>query len=445
MTKRERVEAVYDLRPADRIPFVPAIYEHKGALIGKSPSQICRNADYLHAGLLKELEVYDADMLVIGIDVYNVEAEALGCQVVYFDGSNDCPGIVAPLIANPADLRRLGVPDPASAGRMPLYLDVANRLSREIGADVIVRGAVTGPYSMAAELIGAGKFVLLSVEDPAFAREVVDFCAQVTVEFGKAFLQRGVEPIVFDSRATPMLASPRVFRNLALPVYRDYVLPELKAAGGRFLPLIIGGNTTPIIDDLLATGATQFLSDHPANLAKWCEKALAASVGARQCRRAAGEPRTRRGNPPPGRRDPQEVPRASRLPARLRRTRLRRPAGAHPCDPPHAGRACRGRPGFRTGTGVTRHKEKPLRQGVTMARRAAKCDESQAPFCCPRQSHGLAPLPHGRGSVRVYYSILYAIGAATVRERSKRDFQRRGLSRPGRSLNRSAFHRRQAG
>ena len=281
MTKRERVEAVYDLRPADRIPFVPAIYEHKGALIGKSPSQICRNADYLHAGLLKELEVYDADMLVIGIDVYNVEAEALGCQVVYFDGSNDCPGIVAPLIANPADLRRLGVPDPASAGRMPLYLDVANRLSREIGADVIVRGAVTGPYSMAAELIGAGKFVLLSVEDPAFAREVVDFCAQVTVEFGKAFLQRGVEPIVFDSRATPMLASPRVFRNLALPVYRDYVLPELKAAGGRFLPLIIGGNTTPIIDDLLATGATQFLSDHPANLAKWCEKALAASVPVR--------------------------------------------------------------------------------------------------------------------------------------------------------------------
>lgn len=48
MTKRERVEAVYGLKKADRIPFVPAIYEHKGALIGKSPSEICRNADYLY-------------------------------------------------------------------------------------------------------------------------------------------------------------------------------------------------------------------------------------------------------------------------------------------------------------------------------------------------------------------------------------------------------------
>lgn len=281
MTKRERVEAVYALQPADRIPFVPAIYEHKGALIGKSPSQICRNADLLHAGLCRELEVYDADMLVIGIDVYNVEAESLGCKVVYFDNSNDCPGIVEPIIDCPAALSRLGVPDPDRDGRMPIYLDVAQRLGRESGKSIILRGAVTGPYSMAAELIGAEKFVLLTVEDPDFAREVIEFCARVTVEFGKAFLQRGVEPIIFDSRATPTLASPRIVRSLVLPAYRDFIFPELKAAGGRFLPLIIGGNTTSIIDDLIATGATQFLSDRSANLAKWCEKALAACVPVR--------------------------------------------------------------------------------------------------------------------------------------------------------------------
>lgn len=281
MTKRERVEAVYALESADRIPFVPAIYEHKGALIGKSPSEICRNPDYLYDGLMRELETYDPDMLVIGIDVYNVEAEALGCKVVYFEDSDDCPGIVDPIVDGPSALDKLGVPDPERASRMPLYLEVAERLQRDIGASVIVRGAVTGPYSMAAELIGAEKFVLLTIDDPAFARQVIDFCARVTVEFGKAFLRRGVEPILFDSRATPTLASPRVVRSLLLPVYRDYVLPELKAACGRFLPLIIGGNTTPIIDDLLATGATQFLSDHPANLAKWCEKALAARVPVR--------------------------------------------------------------------------------------------------------------------------------------------------------------------
>lgn len=281
MTKRERVEAVYTLRPADRIPFVPAIYEHKGALIGKSPSEICRDADLLEAGLWKELDTYDADMLVIGIDVYNVEAEALGCRVVYFEDSNDCPGIVEPIVDGPAAADRLGVPDPTRDGRMPLYLDVARRLQRQLGSSMIVRGAVTGPYSMAAELVGAEQFVLLTVDEPAFARRLIEFCARVTVEFGKAFLRCGVEPILFDSRATPTLASPRVVRSLLIPVYRDYVLPELKAAGGRFLPLIIGGNTTPIIDDLIATGATQFLADRPANLAQWCATARAAGVPVR--------------------------------------------------------------------------------------------------------------------------------------------------------------------
>jgi uroporphyrinogen decarboxylase len=281
MTKRERVERVYRLEKSDRVPFVPAIYEHKGALIGKSPSEICRNAEFLYQGLKKEVEVYDADMLVIGIDVYNVEAEALGCKVVYFEDTHDVPGIVQPIIRDRAGLAKLGVPDPSRDGRMPLYLDVAERIGRELGGDMIVRGAVTGPYSMAAELIGAEAFVMLTVDDPEFSREVLAFCAKVTAEFSKAFLARGVEPIIFDSRATPTLASPRVVREQVLPIYRDYVLPELKAAGGRYLPLIIGGNTTPIIDELIATGATQFLSDRPANLKKWCEKALAARVPVR--------------------------------------------------------------------------------------------------------------------------------------------------------------------
>jgi len=277
MTKRERVQAVYAMRKADKIPFVPAIYEHKGKLVGVSPSEVCRNADYLHDGLNEELRIYDPDMLVIGIDVYNVEAEAMGCEVHYFNDSNDVPAIVKPLFQSPADLDRTGVPDPERDGRMPVYLKVAEAMHRE-HPDVIVRGAVTGPYSMAAELVGAEQFVFATVEQPEYAVKVMNLCAQVTVAFSKAFLKRGVEPIIFDSRATPQLASPRVFRNQLLPIYRDYVLPELKAAGGRFLPLIIGGNTTAIIDDLIATGATQFLCDRPARLDKWREKTLAAGV-----------------------------------------------------------------------------------------------------------------------------------------------------------------------
>jgi uroporphyrinogen decarboxylase len=178
MTKRQRVEAVYNLQKADRIPFAPATYEHKGKLVGKAPSEICRNAEALYAGLKAELAVYDPDLLVIGIDVYNVKAEAMGCKVVYFENSDEVPAIVEPLIKNPSDLGRLGVPDPDKDGRMPVYLQVAEALGKEIGSEIIIRGAVTGPFSMATSLVGVEKLLIATVEDSEFVEELLRFGAR---------------------------------------------------------------------------------------------------------------------------------------------------------------------------------------------------------------------------------------------------------------------------
>lgn len=294
MTRRERVETVYALGKPDRIPFVPAIYEHKARLIGRSPSQVCRNAELLYESLLAELRVYDPDMLVVGLDVYNVEAEALGCRVVYFEDSNHVPGITAPLLESAGDLDRLGLPDPESGGRMPLYLRVAGALQCELGAGMIIRGALTGPFSMACELLGAERFLMTVVEDPAFARRLLEFTAEVTAGYGAAFARRGVEPILFDSRATPRLSSPRVFRQLVMPVYRDIVIPRLRAAGARWIPLIIGGDTSSVIDDLIATGASQLLCDAGADLGLFLAKTGAARVPFR----ASVDARLVHGGPP---------------------------------------------------------------------------------------------------------------------------------------------------
>ncbi len=77
----------------DRIPFVPAIYEHKARLLGRWPSQVCRSAELLHQACKEEVATYDADMLVVGMDVYNVEAEAMG----WFD-SRATPALTSPRI-----------------------------------------------------------------------------------------------------------------------------------------------------------------------------------------------------------------------------------------------------------------------------------------------------------------------------------------------------------
>ncbi len=266
MTKRERVERALAFEPVDKVPFVPAVYEHKARLIGRSPSEVCRNPDLLLEALEAELEAYDPDALTVGLEFYNVEAEAAGCEVRYFGRSPDVPAVAGPILEGPQGLGRLRRPDPERDGRMPLFVEAAARFERSRGRDLVVRGAVTGPFSLACALAGTEEVLVATVEDPAFVRELLGFAAGVAVDFGKAFLARGVEPILFDSKATPGVASPRVFRELVLPAYRDLVIPALRGAGARMLPLIIGGDTTPILEDLLATGAGQLLCDAGADL-----------------------------------------------------------------------------------------------------------------------------------------------------------------------------------
>lgn len=295
MTKRRRVESVYRVEKADRPPFVPAVYEHKAFLIGRSPSEVCRSAELLETALERELALYDPDMLVVGVDVYNVEAEAAGCQVTYFDDRNDVPAITSPAVGDGGDTTRLRLPDPESDGRMPLYLAVAARLARRYGGQMIIRGAVSGPFSLASALTGPERLLMALIEEPEFARRVLEFAAEICAAFGRAFLRRGVEPIVFDSRAAPPLVSPRLFRRFVLPLYRDRIFPEWKAAGGRYMPLIIGGNTTPLLEDLAASGATQLLCDAGADLAAFRRRcaearlALRASVDARLVHRGPPE------------------------------------------------------------------------------------------------------------------------------------------------------------
>ncbi len=117
----------------------------------------------------------------------------------------------------------------------------------------------------------------------------------MTAGFGAAFLARGAGVVIFDSKASPGAASPRVFRDFVLPVYRDLVVPELRKAGASQVPLIVGGDTTGILEDLLRTGATQLLCDAGSDLELFkrrCSqerRAFRASVDARLVHRGRPE------------------------------------------------------------------------------------------------------------------------------------------------------------
>ncbi|MCX6559779.1 MAG: hypothetical protein NTZ26_04625 [Candidatus Aminicenantes bacterium] len=265
MNGRERIAALLAGKPVDRPPFVPAVYEHKAALVGSTPSAVARNTMLLEQALARELEIYEPDALTVGLDVYNVEAEAVGAKVRFFDGS-EVPVIEGKLVRPGQDVGFLPLPDPERSGRMPVFLEAGRRLQAYAGDEVLIRGALSAPYSMAAELVGDEALIIAMMDQPDWVASLLDFCAVAIQVYGRAFVRRGLGVILFDSHAAPPLISPSLYRRIILPSTARVVSYFRGELGVPLVPYIIGGDTTPLLAGILETGTNNILCDFKADL-----------------------------------------------------------------------------------------------------------------------------------------------------------------------------------
>lgn len=277
---RSEVEAVLRCQTPRPVPlFLPAIYEHKAAFIGSTPSAISRDATLLTRALLAEFEALQPDALTVGVDVYNLEAEACGCQVTFYDGADtSIPGIKPGdhIFHVGDDFTQARLPNPLTDGRMPVNLAAARAVRREVGPDFWLRGAISGPFSLAISLVGAEELFVACLDNPDWVRSCLDYCGRVIRTFARAYIDAGVELVVFDSQASPELLSPPMFEEFVLPVTQEFVT-WAAGQGVRDVPLVIGGNTTPIAELLCRTGANNLLCDFTGDFDEWA--AIAGTAG----------------------------------------------------------------------------------------------------------------------------------------------------------------------
>lgn len=271
-TKAMRFLEALECRTPDRVPFVPAIYEHKGWFIGQTPSAIARDAALLTEAALSEYEQVRADALVIGVDVYNVEAEAVGSKVTFFDDTG-IPAVAEEdaILQGGRSVHECSVPNPRKDGRMPLFVESARRVAGKLGKFVPIRGAVSGPFSLAANLAGPLNLFTMTLSNPQRVHDTLDFSVRVAYEYGRAFIEAGCGVIVFDSQASPDLLSPAMYKEFVLGPTRD-LISRFRALGVRHVPLIIGGNTTAILEYYLETGANNILCDFSADVSRFLEE-----------------------------------------------------------------------------------------------------------------------------------------------------------------------------
>jgi uroporphyrinogen decarboxylase len=277
MTPRQRIESLLAGIPADRIPFCPAVYEHKAALVGATPSELCRDSGLFVRALEREVELYDPDILTVGCDVYNVEAEAAGCRVRYFSG-NDVPAVAEYAVRPGGDLAGLRLPDPERDGRLPLHLFIGEKALALFGRERLVRGALSGPFSLACSLAGTEAVLAAALENPDLVKRLLLFASETIRAYGRAFVERGLGVVIFDSAASPPLLSPGLFRDLVLPAAAGLIRFFMEELGVPLVPYIMGGDTALILEDILSAGTNNVLCDFKADLGRFVERTQALPV-----------------------------------------------------------------------------------------------------------------------------------------------------------------------
>jgi len=226
-------------------------------LIGRSPSDVARSEDLLVEGQLAAYDRYRHPLVSVGLDIYNIEAEALG-GIVDFPDDISLPALRSPLIQNSSSFAALCVPNPLSAGRMPLLLNACRRLKAALPA--VISGTVTGPFTLAAIVRGFEAFTMDMIDDPPFACEQLLFAAEVAFALAAAYHELGVSVAINESWIAPPLCAPDMYREFAQPVEKD-LISRLIAIGVPRVSLVCGGNTTTIAADMLATGTSYIMAD----------------------------------------------------------------------------------------------------------------------------------------------------------------------------------------
>lgn len=231
--------------------FSPSVYEHAARVIGRSPWEVSRDAGLLSKGHIEAFRLYEHRPVVVGIDIYNLEAEAYGATVERPAG-NGIPAISGHPYSTTRELMTLEPFNPKTDGRIPLIIEAAGRVANEC-PQADVRVPLAGPFSLATNLMGFENLLCEIVTSPDLVVEALSHLVTGQVEFCKEIVRQGLDIALFESAAAPPLLSPQNFRDIELGVLKE-TMEKTATVVGHAVPCIMGGDTAPILDYILQTG-----------------------------------------------------------------------------------------------------------------------------------------------------------------------------------------------
>ena len=183
------------------------------------------------------------------------ESSALGCRIQW-EQKDNWPTVKMrePIFRDVDDIKI--PPDLLTHQDTRCVLEAIKILRKEFGNDVAIIGKTMGPWSLGYHCFGVEPFLLLSLDNPGKTKACLDKLKEVTVQFGLAQIEAGVDALTLPDHATGDLVSGEYYARYLRELHIEF-------AARLPIPLIlhICGKTEDRMEYIAQTGMAAFHYD----------------------------------------------------------------------------------------------------------------------------------------------------------------------------------------
>ena len=261
LTAVERNRLLSEGKEVDRIPCCIDTGETLAPMIGLSVK------DYYHSSekmLELEMYIYDtfhSDGAGLSTTLRGM-AEAMGSRIRYFD--HNIAQLEKPALDSLDDVDKAKLVDVEKDGRLPVILRGLRLVKENLGDKVPVSGTVTGPFTVAAMVVGTEKLLIGMIKKPKKVKQLMEVIVENNNRYIERMLDMGIGIGFADPVSTTSLLRVKQYEEFSLPYFQKNVDFILKNGGG--CGLHICGGSRKLWEDLNRTGIGCFGLDNIEDL-----------------------------------------------------------------------------------------------------------------------------------------------------------------------------------
>jgi uroporphyrinogen decarboxylase len=240
-----------DMLESPRKKAMPVLSFPAIQLMGITVKELISSSELQAKGMKKVADRVPAAASVSLMDL-SVEAECFGSAIRFSD--DEVPTVIGSIVSDEAGAKALRIPEVGS-GRTGIYIQAIEQALQLI-TDRPVFAGVIGPFSLAGRLMDVTEAMIYCYEEPEMVATLLEKAAAFTIEYCRAYKAVGAHGVVLAEPLAGLL-SPELSAEFSCPYVRKIVEA---VQDDNFIVIYhnCGGSVIPMIDSILATGASAF-------------------------------------------------------------------------------------------------------------------------------------------------------------------------------------------